>query len=290
MSETYTHHEATVDGLNMHYLEAGGGDGLPIVLLHGWPQTSYAWRKLIPLLAPHRRVIAPDLRGFGDTDKPEDGYDKKTVAADVITLLKQLGIERAITLGHDWGGHVAYRIALDAPELAQRLVVLNMACPLNVNTTGQIFAPDQVPESWYWFMFQIPEFPEAVFAGKEDLLLQHFYSHWTALPDVYTDEDMAEFTRAFRTPGALRGGFNYYRTMFTQDMADWGAHVGHVYPMPTLILWGDRDPVLGPAWLEGIESCFADVHIEHLPEAGHFIGEEAPDWCAGHINSFLSAS
>lgn len=287
MTAPYTHHDANVGGINIHYLEADGGDALPIVLLHGWPQTSYCWRKLIPLLAPHRRVIAPDLRGFGDSDKPEAGYDKKTVAADVTGLLGQLGIERAAILGHDWGGWVAYRIAVDAPELAQRLVILNMTCPINVNAAAQVFAPDQVRESWYWYMFQIPEFPEKVFRGKEDLMLRHFLNHWSAVPNAWTAGDIAEFARAFSSPGALRGGFNYYRTMFTQDQADWGEHLGHVFPMPSLILWGDCDPVIPPAWLEGIESCFADVTIERNPDAGHFIGEETPEWCAERINRFL---
>lgn len=285
--QPYTHHEALVGDVHLHYLEAGGGDALPLVLLHGWPQTSYAWRKLIPRLADGRRVIAPDLRGFGDSDKPEDGYDKKTVAADVIALLGQLGIDRAAILGHDWGGWVAYRIALDAPDLTERLIVLNMTCPLNAGAAGQLFEPDQVRESWYWYMFQIPEFPEAVFSGKEETLLRHFHSHWSAIPDTYSDADITEFARAFQTPGALRGGFNYYRTMFTQDMLDWAPHFGHVYPMPALILWGDRDPVIPPAWLEGIEACFADLRIVHHPDAGHFIGEEAPEWCAGHILEFL---
>ncbi len=287
MTEPYEHKDETINGVKLHYLEAGGGDGLPLVLLHGWPQTSYAWRKLIPLVSEQRRVIAPDLRGFGDSDKPEAGYDKKTVAADIIGLLGALGIERAAILGHDWGGWVAYRIALDAPDLTERLIILNMTCPFNATTAAQVYAPQQVAESWYWYMFQIPDFPEAVFEGKEELLLRHFHTHWSAIPNTYTDADFAEFTRAFRTPGALRGGFNYYRTMFAQDLMDWGEHMGHVYPMPSLLLWGDKDPVIPPAWLEGIDACFADLRIERHADAGHFIGEEAPDWCAGHINGFL---
>ena len=122
MAEPWTHHTAQVNGFRMHYVVAGAG--YPLVFLHGWPQTWYEWRKIIPLLADHFTIIAPDLRGLGDSERPLTGYDKRTLASDVYQLVTTLGYTKVGLTGHDWGGTVAYYLAYDHPEVVERLLIL----------------------------------------------------------------------------------------------------------------------------------------------------------------------
>src|SRR6266851_3074817 len=123
----FTHHTIALDDVRLHYVTAGRGD--PVVLLHGWPQTWYEWRKVIPALAERYTVIAPDMRGLGDSSKPATGYDKRTIADDIYQLVRQLGFERVLLVGHDWGGPVAYAYASAHPANVRKLVILDVGIP-----------------------------------------------------------------------------------------------------------------------------------------------------------------
>lgn len=263
---------ARFNGLRMHYLRAG--EGPLLVLLHGWPQTSHCWRHVIPPLAEHFTVIAPDLRGYGLTDKPADGYDKRTMADDVRGLVQEFGDGPVRLVGHDRGARVAHRYALDHPDEVERMALLDI-----VPTLATFRRPSMAVARnyWHWSFHMQPDLPEALVGDRIETYLRYFFERWTVnRPAV--EEAVDHYVRAFSRPGALRAGFDDYRATFPQDVeadeADWDS--GLRLALPLLVLWGDGGlpaqlPVLD-IWRE-----FADnVTGEAVAGCGHFLPEERP--------------
>src|SRR5918998_5228643 len=194
---TFTHSMASVNGIQMHYVIGGQGD--PVVLLHGWPETWYAWRHVMPALAQNYTVIAPDLRGLGDSSKPTTGYDGKTVAEDIHQLVTQLGFNTIYLVGHDIGTWVAYPYAAGHPTEVEKLVIMEVPPP------G--FWPPPVPLPW-WFSFQqTPDVPEALVQGKEMEYLLWFYQNLAYNPAAITQEAINEYVSRYSAPGGMRAGF-----------------------------------------------------------------------------------
>lgn len=271
------------NGIVQHVRIAGSGP--PIVLLHGWPQTSYCWRELVPALAPTRTVIAPDLRGFGDSDKPAGGYDKRNSAKDIRELLAALGHRRAVVLGHDVGAQVAYRMALDFPELLEGLVILNGRYPAFGNTL--MYTPQQVPERWYFFFHQIPELPERLVSGDVRAYIGYILEHWSHPDFHFAERDLAEYVAAFSKQGALTGGFNHYRAAGSEDVAQWAAVSARTIDTPSLVLWGREDPVNAVGYSDGLHRVLTDMRFRFIERCGHFPHEEQPAETAAAILGFL---
>jgi len=277
------HHTVTANGIRQHYLEAG--DGPPVVLLHGFPETSYAWRHQIPELAKHYRVIAPDLRGYGETDKPAGGYDKRTMARDLLELLRSLGIERIALVGHDRGARVATRFVKDHPQVVDRLVVMD-----NVPTriVAREFSPAVAKSYWFFIFNQVPDLPEALISGREDLWLRHLFSDWCYNPLAIDGEDFRTYVEAYRRPGALRGAMSDYRAIaedVEQDQADADVKIA----CPTLSLWGADFHAVGKLfdmaaiWAE----MASDLRTFAVPQAGHLPQEEQPEIVNAQLLDFL---
>jgi haloacetate dehalogenase len=273
-------------GIELTCLDAG--EGPPIVCIHGWPQHSACWRRLGAHLATRYRVVAPDLRGCGDSPVAVDGFDKKTLAADIAAVMASLGIGPCAVAGHDWGAPVAYRLALDYPELVSALVILNGRMPLVSSHNTLMYAPTHAPERWYFHFNRIPELPERMIGASLRTFLDYFLDHWSAEPSVFTRQDRDELVRVHARPGGLTAGLGLYRTALEQDAADWREHAGATIEVPTLVLWGAGDPVLTLDYLDGLESVVRDVRIHVNDDAGHFLQEEAPAWCAERIDAFLT--
>lgn len=277
---------ALANGLRMHYLRAGSGPLL--VLLHGWPQTSHCWRKLIEPLAERYTVIAPDLRGYGLTDKPRDGFDKRTMAEDVHQLVLRLGFDRASLVGHDRGARVAHRYALDRPEEVERLAVLDIIPTREMwrrldAHTGQSF--------WHWLFHLQPDLPELL-AGRDVAgYLGYFFERWTLNRHGLEPDAVEEYVRAFSRPGALRCGFEDYRASFPTDAEhdDADATTGRVLEMPVLALWGEAG-LLGmlPA-LDIWREYARDVRGAAIADCGHFLPEERPEAVLAELRGFLPA-
>jgi len=176
------HHAAFVNGVRIHYVRAGSGK--PIVLLHGWPQTWYMWRKVIPVLAEHYTVIAPDLRGFGESSKPIDGYDKRTVAEDIYQLVQQLGFDRVSLVGHDMGGPTAYAYACAHPEEVQRMAILDVGITIDKETSSEYFT-----RLFHLSFHAEPDIAVALVSGRERTYLTHFYRNCYN-PGAFTHEDI----------------------------------------------------------------------------------------------------
>ncbi len=288
-STSITHHEATANGIRLHYARAG--EGPPVLLLHGWPEFWYGWRATMPALAEAGfTAIAPDLRGFGTSEKPPDGgYDKRTVAIDVYELMRGLGFERFAVVGHDWGGAVADWVLLDYPENVTKFCIMNMVYMPGMFAEGATMPapdPDVIAQSWYQHFHRLPNHvAERLVEGREDVYLGHIIETWTATPGAFTAADLAAYTKAYREPGALTGGFNYYREM--GDIMLIAGHAATRPPQPTLVIWGMDDPVIRPAGIEAYERCFPNLTVVRIDGCGHFPQWERPDVVNEALIGFL---
>ena len=278
------HGMAAVNGIRMHYVREG--EGPPVVLLHGWPQTWFCWRTLMPLLAGRFTLIAPDLRGYGLSDKPAGGFDKRTMAADVRALVHHLGHERVALVGHDRGARVAHRYALDHPGEVERLAVLDV-----IPTRAMFARIDQqlARGFWHWLFHLQPDLPELLVGGNIEAYLRWFFERWTHnRPPV--EEAVPEYVRAFEAPGALRAGFHDYRATFPDDLDadDASAAAGAKLTMPLLALWGATG-LTGTLPVVDIWREYAtDVDGEAISECGHFLPEEQPAVVADRLLRFLA--
>jgi pimeloyl-ACP methyl ester carboxylesterase len=257
---------AQVGDLKMHYLVAG--EGSPVILLHGYAQNSHMWRPTMAELAKSHRVIAPDLRGFGDTAKAEGGYDKKTMARDVHALVAQLGVPRAGIVGHDIGLMVAYAYAAQYPQDVDRIALLDAFIP-GVGDTTNLFL---LKDLWH-FHFYGPT-PLALVSGRERIYFEHFWNDFAADPKRSVSEaDRQFYAGKYALPGAMKAGMEVFRN-FDQDAIDNREFSKTKLAMPMLVLGGEKS---GGEFLVGQGRLVAD-HVEGviITGSGHWLVDEAP--------------
>ena len=285
---TFTHRMATVNnGTQIHYVIGGQGD--PVVLLHGWPETWYAWRNIMPALAQNYTVIAPDLRGLGDSSKPPTGYDGKTVAEDIHQLVTQLGFNTIFLVGHDIGAFVVYPYAAAHPTEVKRLVVMEVPPPIN-----GIFPPPSLAVPLWWLFFQQTlDVPEALTQGKEMTYLSWFYQNLAYNPAAITQEAINEYVSHYSAPGGMRAGFEYYRAI-PQDAIQNENYSKTNLTMPVLALGAGYIPAFGgnpnTAAQDVMKILAQNVTGIIVPDAGHFIPEEQPDVVVKLLNNFFSGN
>ena len=282
------HHHADLGDVQLHYVTMGQANttSLPVVLLHGWPQSWYAWRYVMPELAKTHLVIAPDLRGLGDSSRPLDGYDKKTIANDIWRLLHDhLGLNEFCLVGHDWGGPTAYALAAAHPHAVRKLAVLDVTIPGDGGTNFS-----QGGKRWHHAFHQTIDLPEALIAGREHIYFTWFYRNWGHHPNVLPNEAIAEYLRVYSQPGALRAGFAYYRNL-PRDMLDNQA-IAQTFKltMPVLALGGNQGWGRGTEVLESLQRLGTDVRGGVLGNCGHWMAEEQPDALLVQLLPFLVAS
>ena len=284
MAVEIEHRSAHLTDVRMHYLSAGKGD--PVVLLHGWPQTSHEWRHVMPLLAPHHRVIAPDLRGLGDTTRPLEGYDSRSIARDVAELaLRHLGIERFHLVGHDWGGPTAFALASLHPEAVQTLTIVDVTVP------G--IGPDisQGGRRWHHAFHMTPDLPERLIEGRERDYLSWFYREFSWQADAIAPTDVDEYLRTYSQAGALRAGFAYYRNIprNAEDNRALQAS-GFRLPMPVLAVGGGRTEARGRGNEPelSLREIADDVRGLVVADSGHFVPEEQPRVLAERLLTFFA--
>ncbi|MFQ5699860.1 MAG: alpha/beta fold hydrolase [Myxococcota bacterium] len=277
------HHFAELGDVRLHYVVAGNGE--PVVLLHGWPETWYEWRRLMPLLADSYRLVAPDLRGLGDSSRPASGYDKKTVGADIWRLMHDhLRCDTFAVVGHDWGAPVAFRLAADHPDAVKRLVLLDVPVPGD-RPPGR---DGEGAPRWHHLFHRIPDLPEALTAGRERLYLEWFFSTGVNAAGAFGESDITEYARAYAQPGAMRAGFEYYRALPT-DVADNRETLatGFLLPMPTLGLGGGGSRGRGERVVESLRRVAKHATGGAIPDCGHFIPEERPEELAKRLRAFF---
>lgn len=270
------------------HVRTTAGDGFPVVMLHGWPESSYCWTPIAERLDGAFRVIAPDLRGLGDSVRTadRDDYRKQALAEDVLAVLDAMGVEQFHLVGHDWGGAVAQEVALAAPQRVQRLCLMNIVVINNLRGTREALEKACSRgnfHAWYQHFQQSPNLAEAMIPGNEEAWLSYFLRNWSGEP--FPADALAEYVRYYRLPGTPAAGASYYRAM-RDDSKRWATLAGRKFPMPSLYIYGNKDPVIIPEYLNHLEDAFENVRVEQI-EAGHFVQEEQPDAVARHLNAFL---
>ena len=293
MFEGFETRRARANGVEIHYRK--GGEGQPLLLLHGYPQTHVMWHKIAPDLAQRFTVVASDLRGYGDSEKPPAGqenvgYAKRTLAQDQVELMAGLGFDSFFLVGHDRGSRVAHRMVLDHPDRVERVVMLDT---IPVDTAFENVNADLATAWFHWFFMRRPEpFPETMIGSNVEFYMRHLMGSWSVVPDAFTDEAWAEYLRCFEKPEAIHASCEEYRAI-TLDLKHHAADRDKKIRCPLLALWGgsrDTHPgwstnVVEPlaAWRERCE----DVRGRPL-DCGHFLPEEKPEETLQEILSFLT--
>jgi pimeloyl-ACP methyl ester carboxylesterase len=265
------HERRWVNGVRLHVITAGSGPA--VVLLHGWPQTSYAWRKVIPGLSGRFSVICPDMRGFGASSKPSGGFDKKTVARDVLDLARSFGHDRFALAGHDMGGQVGYAVAAQWPGSVTHFAFIESGLPgfgqeksMNVATGG----------SWHFGFNMAGDISEELVRGRERIFVEHFLlrdSVGVVDPTSIDEQALATYADALARPGALRCTFSYYRTLL-EDAQDNLALGRSKLPMPVLAVSTQHGAGAGP--FATMRAVAANVRHAQIAQCGHYPAEEQP--------------
>ena len=266
---------AEVGDVNLHYVEAGSGDGPLVVLLHGFPEFWFGWRQQIaPLAAAGFRVVAPDTRGYNLSSKPEgfEAYGVDLLADDIRGFIRELGAESAQLVGHDWGGSIAWTVAMNPPEVVDRLAILTAAHPRKLSEG--LKHPSQLRKSWYFFFFATPGLPEEVVHLRD----WHFFRHFLGDANPpYTDEEIERYVESWSQPGAAAGMINSYRASVRQNQKEAAAKLSPIQA-PTLVVWGERDSYLGSDLAEPHRDDVPNLErVERLDEASHWVHHDEAD-------------
>ncbi len=271
-----THHTTKVNGVRLHYAEAGKGD--PVLLLPGWPENWYAWRKMVPLLvAQNRRVIVLDPRGYGDSDKPASGYDLDTAAADVHAFIAAAGLARPggiDIVSHDLGAWIGYALASAHPGDVRRLVISEVTIP---DPNAKTPIPDEVAniKTWHVAFNRLPDLPEALMQGRESVFLNWLFDHKAAQPAKIDAAARDEFIRAFSVPGTTVAFLSYYREMFSAaGLKRMGERRAKPLPMPVLTVGGKEG--LGEMLGQSFKGLATNTQPVVLAGCGHYLPEECP--------------
>ena len=279
------HTEVSVGGLGFHVVVAGPSDARPVMLLHGFPEFWYGWRPLIePLAEAGFRVIVPDQRGYGRSAKPGAvaDYALDLLASDAVGIAGALGHRDFDLIGHDWGGIVAWWVALKYRKRVRRLVVVNAPHPVAARRYAR-WRWRQLAKSWYIFFFQIPKLPE-FFLRVGDFALLRAALRFSAPRGLFGEEDYAAYREAWSEPGALTAMLDWYRA-FPKFRA---RETDLTVRQPTLIIWGDRDAFLEFGLAAASARFCDDARIVRIEGASHWVHHEGPERVAEEIIAFLA--
>jgi pimeloyl-ACP methyl ester carboxylesterase len=272
-SDTWQHEYTLTNGIRMHYVTQG--EGPLVVLLHGFPEFWYSWRYQIPFLAEHGfKVVAPDLRGYNMTDKPHTGYDVSTLIRDIADLITGLGREKAVIVGHDWGGVLAWAFAIRYPEMTERLIVLNAPHPGAM--MRELRALRQLRKSWYIFFFQLPWLPEYVLRRNNANEIGRMLRGAAVQKDRFPRSETAKYQQAMSTPGTMTAALNYYRQLFRR-LPRTAKEANNRVSVPTLLIWGVHDIALDIRLTKGLHRWVDDIRVEYIYNSGHWVQQEQPD-------------
>lgn len=278
------HRFIDVQGVRLHYVEQG--EGPLVILLHGFPECWYSWRHQLPALAAAGfRAVAPDMRGYNLSDKPKRGYDIDTLAGDVAALGRALapgdgGVHLA---GHDWGGGVAWQVAWRHPAFLRSLAILNAPHPAAFARHARR-SPRQLLKSSYMLFFQAPRVPEWVLTRNRAAAVASAFRKSAARPEAFTEADLEVYREAILRPGAATAAVNYYRQALRRGTK---ALPSSPIVVPTLVLWGEDDPVLGRELNDGLDEWVKNLTIKWIADCGHWTQQERPDVVTSEMLGWL---
>ena len=281
-------------GLKMRIARAGNPAAPLVVMLHGFPECWYAWRHQMRALSDRFDCVALEMRGYGETDAPVGvmNYTGDKLQADVVDIIAALGRSSAAVVAHDWGGGIAWGLAIERPESVQRLAILNCPHPARLERAFRS-SLRQLMRSWYMFFFQIPRLPEWLLSRNDYQLMMRGLRDNTVRKDLFTDEDLAYYRAAFRNPYSITAAINYYRAVFRTALrtsrADRERSRHRKISAPTLLIWGEQDFALGKELTYGMDDLFSGpFEIKYVPDAGHWVQQEKPDLVNQYLGEFLA--
>ncbi|OKH24069.1 epoxide hydrolase [Hydrococcus rivularis NIES-593] len=284
---SWKHDFITTNGIKLHYITQG--EGQLILMLHGFPEFWYSWRHQIPEFAKDYKVVALDLRGYNESDKPKEveAYVTKELLKDIEGVIKGLGYESCILVGHDWGGLIAWNFAYDYPQMVDKLIVLNIAHPAKIS--DGLRTPQQLLKSLYMFFFQVPFLPEFVLQANDYQLIGSIFTNTMVDKSAFTQSDLEAYKDAAAKRGALTAMLNYYRNIsreiFQNFQKSWG-----VLEVPTLMIWGENDAALGKELTYKTEAFVRNLTIKYIPNCSHWVQQEQPQLVNQYIREFLESS
>jgi len=274
----FTEKTATTDGVKINYKIVGRGP--VVVLLHGYTQTSHMWMPLMPLLAASHTVIAPDLRGAGASERAKDGYDKKTLAQDIRTLVRQLGHEQVLLVGHDIGLMVAYAYAAQYPKEVGKVVLMDAFLP-GIGNWKDVWL---LRDLWHFHFYG--DVPLALVKGRERIYFEHFWNDFAADKTKSVPEaDRRIYAAAYARANGMRAGFEYFRN-FERDAEDFAKMAATRLSMPFLVLSGEKAG--GTFLIEQVKLVASDVKGQVVQGSGHWLMEEAPQTVIPAITDFIN--
>jgi pimeloyl-ACP methyl ester carboxylesterase len=282
-------HFIEANGVRLHYLRSGSGPTL--VLLHGWPEWSHVWRPVLERIAGEFDLVAPDFRGFGDSQKtslaPTKDATPEILAADILALADALGLKRFGLVAHDIGGFVTPMLARLAPERVAGLFFFNCPYP---GIGARWVEPSHLIETWYQFFHQMPWVADLIGSSRDAcrIYIHNFLRHWSYRKDAF-DREIEAWVDNFMKPGNLQGGFNWYLSNHASRMAVISGTVSPPPPIdhPTRVFWGEHDPLFKQSWTDRLPDFFTDLEFSLAPNAGHFVHYETPERACQEIVRFF---
>jgi pimeloyl-ACP methyl ester carboxylesterase len=289
MSEEIRHEFVNANGLRFHVAACGEGDQLALCL-HGFPECWYSWRFQLPLLARFGyRVWAPDLRGYGETDRPLRlrDYAIEDLVQDVAALIDASGCRSTLLIGHDWGAMIAWIFAIRSPRPLDRLVIMNVPHPVPFWRALRTWR--QLKRSWYIFFFQLPWLPELLLAARNYRFVTEAFRGMAVDKNRFPEDVLSVYRENAARPGALTAMVNYYRAILRGGGGTRQRKLG--YPRidtPTLMVWGEHDAALGKETTYGTEKYVSDLTLRYLPEVSHWVQQEAPETVNAMLEAWLT--
>ena len=293
LDSSIRHGDAQIGGVRLHYVQRGSGGRL-VILLHGFPECWFSWRHQLMALGEGYTVVAPDMRGYNLSDKPEGvaNYKIDLLVDDVLGLVRHFGAEQAAIVGHDWGAGVAWAVAQRYPEYVWKLVAMQVP-PMAVWRANLTLR--QALRSWYMLFFQLPRLPEWLMSAKDYAFVERIFKKTVARPGAFTDTDIAVYKRALSEPGALTAAINYYRanvfSMFlkrrrrgNEELSDERIRV------PTLFIYGEKDHAIVPETVRDVKSYVDAPYREvRIKQSAHWVQNEAVTEVNAALQSFLAS-
>jgi len=282
ITDSWQHEYITTNGVKLHYVTQG--NGALMLMLHGFPEFWYSWRHQIPAFATDYQVVAPDLRGYNDSDKPkaQSAYVMDEFIKDIEGVITGLGYDKCVLVGHDWGGAIAWPFAYSRPQMVEKLIVLNIPHPAKM--AEGLRTPQQLLRSWYMFLFQLPEIPEALIQASDYQLIETMMTAGVINKSAFTKADIEAYKDAVAKRGALTAMLNYYRNISQQRMlnTDWS-----ILEVPTLMIWGESDVALGKDLTNNTEAYVRNLQIKYIPNCSHWVQQEQPELVNRYMREFL---
>lgn len=282
----WRHEFVETNNIRLHYVTQGEGE--LVILLHGFLEFWYSWRHQLPILARHFKVVAPDLRGYNDSDKPQGGYDLDNLGRDIQGLIQALGYQKARIVGHGWGGSIAWSLTESVPQCVQSLALLSAPHPQRFlqEAASNI---DQFGRSWYIWAAQVPNLPEVMLRANLPEIVRGLFQQQSVRKGAFSTEDTEIYEAALAKPGAIRAALSYYRQLLAPR------NVGRVLTSapasiarPTLILWGEDDTLFSHRLAKGMERLISGpCRLKLVDQCGHWINQEAPQTVNRELTQFL---